>query len=424
MVFISRFIEQSHWERRLITILLLLLPWQTRWVWLPFGSSEYWDPYRTYSWYVSAVPVLVLLGFFLRRILLDWGVRDVSRVKLPLVHCVGIAGIASAALFVAWSQDVTTSLFFVSQWVLMTISALLLIWYAHTRVITGEFFVSRLTVSLSVVAGFAVAQFFTQIVPGSTLLGIASQNPLMGGASVLEIAGVRVLRAYGSFGHPNILGGYMVAGVLMLMHAWLLRMRLPSVWGVGWVLMMSALFVSFSRSAWIALVLGMAMLSYYYGRRTFIWWVGASTVMILLGVFFAPLVMLRIGGHERLEARAVSERIEGVREAVQLLPHIPYTGIGPGAYISVIARRDPYRAAWSYQPPHNVPLLVLVETGYIGLLLLVMGWVLLVYRNPVVASALLPIGLFDHYLWTLWSGMVLIMIWMVWVYIAPYQRRA
>jgi len=63
----------------------------------------------------------------------------------------------------------------------------------------------------------AIYQFFTQSIPASTLLGVSEKLSAVSGISVFETSAGRFLRAYGTFDHPNILAGYLVAALIITM---------------------------------------------------------------------------------------------------------------------------------------------------------------------------------------------------------------
>lgn len=71
-------------------------------------------------------------------------------------------------------------------------------------------------------AGLGIWQFFTQFAFGSKWLGLARHSPADLGASVIELiapdgVGERWLRAYGGLDHPNVLGGVLVIGILLIL---------------------------------------------------------------------------------------------------------------------------------------------------------------------------------------------------------------
>ncbi len=141
-----------------------------------------------------------------------------------------------------------------------------------------------------------------------------------------------------------------------------------------------------------------------------------------MGTLHADALMTRLGGEGRLERQSVEERRSQLAEAGTLLREHPVAGVGPGQMPAVLAARDAIaRSGWEYQPVHNVMLLVAVELGAVGLLLwLVIVWSALFsarrqhhdaesYRGAFTAMfvGLLVMGMFDHYLWSLWIGQLL-----------------
>ncbi|MBZ0296976.1 MAG: hypothetical protein K8L99_30730, partial [Anaerolineae bacterium] len=99
----------------------------------------------------------------------------------------------------------------------------------------------------------AVLQVANQGSIGLQALGEFRLDVDQTGISVVQAEGVRWLRPYALLPHPNVLAGFLVIGVLAT-SAWILRERR---WLFGTLLAglgLWALLLTFSRSAWIALV--------------------------------------------------------------------------------------------------------------------------------------------------------------------------
>src|SRR5690606_34838342 len=103
-----------------------------------------------------------------------------------------------------------------------------------------------------------LGQFFQQTDLGLEWLGELPLNPAFSGVTVLGARGTRWLRAYGLTTHPNQLGALLTALLLFLLPAWLTliqtgdsRRRLL-LYTTGIALGLAGLYVSFSRSAWLA----------------------------------------------------------------------------------------------------------------------------------------------------------------------------
>lgn len=109
----------------------------------------------------------------------------------------------------------------------------------------------------------------------------------------------------------------------------------------------------------------------------------------------------------------MEERAGGYGEAWQLFKKHPFLGVGLGSYtLAVHNEIDQSRPAWDYQPAHNVFLLMLTELGVIGVLVILFFCYLIGFK---ASRVLLPVfiifflfAVLDHYLWSLYSGLVLV----------------
>lgn len=110
--------------------------------------------------------------------------------------------------------------------------------------------VGALVASAVVQAVLAVGQFTFQqtLVQGVLHLPWLPSDASEGGAPVvLNAAGVRLLRGFGTFPHPNILGGYLALALVCLP---LLAQRSPRRWPLWWLIgtvLAAGLLASFSR---------------------------------------------------------------------------------------------------------------------------------------------------------------------------------
>jgi O-antigen ligase len=94
-----------------------------------------------------------------------------------------------------------------------------------------------------------------------------------------------------------------------------------------------------------------------------------------------------------------------VDNALAVLPRFFWQGMGPNDYLTVLGRIDPTSAG--VLPVHNAFLLVLIELGVVGAVLLFLPWLLTVVRgcnamfrrrlnmdsHRLAVCALLPVGL-------------------------------
>lgn len=258
----------------------------------------------------------------------------------------------------------------------------------------------------------AIFQHITQTVSPSTLLGVAWHVPWHGPAGVVEYAGGRLLRAYGTFPHPNVLGGYLALGLLVSLsevreNKWA-RAYTPAA-----ILCTVALLLTFSRSGILAAVFGSGLLLFgilvsphllkvVVPRLAFS--VGAALlVLIMLFPFFAG----RVAGTARLENRSLAERTTSLLQGKELWLDHALSGVGVGN--ATVALMQLPNAL--LEPPHAVPLIILVELGSVGFLvsLILLFQVLRrMERTPraiALVAALAVLAFLDHYLWTSVPGL-------------------
>ncbi len=264
--------------------------------------------------------------------------------------------------------------------------------------------------------------------PDSNLLGVAAKDAMTPGVAVVEFDEDRLLRAYGTFPHPNIFGGYVAFGIVAL--AWLARFVRGKHQLAGALLasglLGATLIVTFSRSAWLGLSVALLLLIGLMvwqrrlpPRRAIpVMALGLACILATLVVFHSQ-VFSRFDTSSRLEATSIEERASQYQTFGDVFWTAPLLGGGPSAYTFTLERLDPGQPVWAYQPIHNTFLLILAELGVVGLL----AFGFWVYRMDVIGhtharkpggmfaltigTCLLIIGLFDHYLWSLWPGLAL-----------------
>ncbi|MFC1702866.1 O-antigen ligase family protein [Patescibacteria group bacterium] len=287
---------------------------------------------------------------------------------------------------------------------------------------------AALTIGATAQAIFGLRQFFTQEVVGSTVLGVAPHTAADLGAFVVETPAGRWLRAYGTLPHPNMYGTYLAVGLLatiilfMIARSHRVRMLLTASIAV----MGAGLLVSFSRSAFLALLVGSVVLLVFSDVRTLFarrFAAGLIIVMsaaLVMGAIYPDVVTPRISGEGRLEEVSTGERLSQLDEAQMLFLAHPIVGVGMGQMpISLFFEQWDGRAGFYYQPVHIVPVLVVVELGLIGIFLWVLfirGIIVRVWKQRLELRdsaffvgfiALLTVSLVDHFVWSLWFGQVL-----------------
>ena len=287
-------------------------------------------------------------------------------------------------------------------------------------------------------AGFAIWQFIFQTSFANKWLGLAMHDPEVLGTSVLEtVSGTRWLRAYGSLDHPNLLGGYLCFGVLLLVFFRLKNKegdfefrfnKFIFIFLYYFILgiIFSALFFSFSRAAWFSLLFGLIIvfIILIYQRKYIAQKIFLKSVLFLGTVFFllfnqySQLVMTRLSDETRLEQKSNIERLESFEIAGSIIKKNFLFGTGIGNYgLAVKDEVISDQPSWYYQPVHNFYLLVFSEIGFFGglcIIILFLGFMYRTYKQKgdkeVVFVSLLfvlaGLGMLDHWLWSLHFGVL------------------
>jgi O-antigen ligase len=367
-------------------------------------------------------------------VLIGWpGLRKLwtSTQRRWLLSMIALAGIC--LLSIGWAAQPEIAAVFAIHTVLWILFAV--------RVACDD--LQPASIAVSLLAGLFVnslvglAQFAMQHSVGLAFLGELQLDPNIYGLSVVGDDSLRVLRIYGLSGHPNVIGGF--AAIALLWSVGLIarsrRRCLPIVlliWLIGWV----TLLLTFSRSAWLGLAIGLGSIAVLaWPRRSH--WRSYQRLIALGGIILIPIAALAIAfgpilidrltaSRSPLEYSSIADRIDLATIAAKLIAERPFTGVGLGNFqIASRALLDP-----STEPGwvHNVPLLIASELGLPGLLIWLIGIGLIliniinhyrrdeldIWRTVAAGSlvAILTIMLFDHYWWTssqgvyVWAGIV------------------
>lgn len=387
----------------LTLIFFTVLPFQTRWIYSdsPFSPDAEWGRQSLYvsELVLGALIILALAHAWKNRSVLKkeakkrktwWHVAAVV-LMLYLLRYVLFYGFISAQV-ITWLGFSTIAAVFVY-----------LDWMPRSAALRGAF------AGIALAALLGIFQFVDQSVVANKWLGIASAVPQEGGAAVIENEHGRFLRAYGPSPHPNIFGGYMALALVLALCAWQKPKVCKKKLGAFVIAISVALILSFSRGAWLAAAVGIGMAALKHKKKLAYPLLLATLPMLITVAATWPLVETRLGGTQRLEERSLQERSDSLKDGLVLLQDHPLTGVGLGMSALVLGENMDDRW-WMIAPPHNVVLVMALEVGLFGLLLigLVLSPLAKKYEFYVVAVPLLTAGMFDHYLWTFYPGIMLV----------------
>jgi O-antigen ligase len=278
-------------------------------------------------------------------------------------------------------------------------------------------------------------QFILSKSVGLWFLGETVFGPGTPGIAKVFINGTEFARAYGTMPHANILAGFLVLGLLALFYLFI-REGKPH-WRVleasGIFIVLTGLFLTFSRSGWITALTSIIFLITW---ELFADKERRRRVVHLLSVLLASCLFLFLvlgwaissRAHLSLSEEPVADRWAYDEIGTELIVSKPL-GVGMGnelfyAYHNDFFEKYNVNALGQWQPIHNLYLMVGSETGVLGLVSFLIFIVLLVLRslggggsrviNPelkvsvIMLLALLLFGLFDHFLWDLELGRLML----------------
>ncbi len=352
---------------------------------------------------------------------------------LPVTFLVLVAG----TLLSSFNDHALLIVYLVTMLHVASIVGMVLVVVWTARLHGRKFILVPFITGMVLVSLFGAYQYLAQTSPASTVFGLAQHSAqTLGDAVVLTSGGVRVLRSYGTFDHPNIFGGYLVVTLILLI--WLTkdstrqyRHHLYYLSAIPGVLLVW----TFSRSAWLALATVGALLAIRFRKQLVQFTKHVSykcvchrpgffaVVVVLAAIVFAwSPVSARLGfgyEHNRLEQMSIEQRLDAF-DRWRIIMQQHSSGVGFGAYTiaQMVLTDTVIEADVSPEPVHNSYLLALAELGVIQTMLLVVMILAVIRRlykqhrlillGALPLIALMVIGLFDHYLWSLHAGQVLL----------------
>ncbi len=413
-------------ERILIYVWGIMLPWQTIWIYRhAFINGSVWQ-YGTLGLYVgeAVLWVLCLVTFFNLR-------SDLVRVHLNkkklgsrLIFLFLFIAFPLYTLISAWwSPNIDISI----RHALYIIEGYLLLSTILVSRIPLRDWVGAVLVGAVVPSILGLWQWFSQSTISSTLFGLSEHVVSSPGTSIVasEYIG-RWLRAYGTFPHPNIFGGYLVFILLCTyifkLHAEKLRDRLAVV--VVHSLVVFALCATFSRSALLGYMFVCSGFFVYALKHHFRillpLFVATTLTVVCFGALYHDLWSTRAIPISISETRSIVERTDLLDVAWRLHLEQPAVGHGGGLFTHAWYIEDPQLPGYVYQPVHIVLFVILVEYGYLGALLAVLSagfFIIYGYRQQSGRTRILwafslfvpliVISFFDHYVFTLYPGIML-----------------
>lgn len=322
----------------------------------------------------------------------------------------------------------------------------------------------------------ALFQFIFQKSVGLFVLGESHIAPSILGVAKIEHAGEKLIRGYGTFSHPNILGAFLllalICGVFLLIfngekslfektkdtglfffikkELRALKLENFSIWTshivIGLLLIVSGIFVTFSRNAWLGLVIVLIFTTskwiiinrhlfpvfnqVFYGKNIpkekveispdqklllrdtlFL----GSLYVVLLLIFLSPFIADRICIKNcETASDAYQLRKDYLNTATKVIRDNPIWGVGPGNFV---VKFDDYShkklQEWEKQPVHSIYFLTTSEIGIVGLIALIyfviqnINYIIFKHSFGVLLATFFFMGIFDHFFTSTFQGQLI-----------------
>ena len=276
--------------------------------------------------------------------------------------------------------------------------------------ILNVFVISALFQAVIGIFQFALNSSLGLNILGETLLSTDLKN-----IAKITFGDNQHIRAYGLFRHPNIMAMFLSVSTLFLL-------QLKKKFKGNTILMYLLLFIlilatiiTFSRSAIIALTLATTFLVLKTSKKK-------ALSIIFIGIFISVLVLISLYSKYLLaDSSAIWERLQYIEIAKEMIFTNPL-GVGIAQFTQQMQNFSEIKLLpWQIQPVHNFYLLMISETGLLGLIFLVIGlWSLInrVLRKPkgmrhfslALLVFLLVVSIFDHYFLTSYQAQATLLI--------------
>ena len=456
-----------------VYLLVFLLPWQARMIYKTGElAGGFWE-YGTFALYGTEILLLILVVLNLIVWIKKTKEQKSKKTNMfnKLFSCFLVFLFMVACLTIFWAQDSWLVLFkFVTL-----LEGFMFFWLIISARVKFRKLAWAIVLSGLAQAGLGIWQFLGQEIVGNKWLGMATQIPMDGGVSVVGTVLRRWLRAYGSLPHPNILGGWLVVGLVLCVGLYEdAYRRLRVMWSEErnmkrekrkrdgflilnivillccYIVTLFGLLCTFSRGAWVAMTIAILLYCFiaFFGKYKIRRVVAVKLLIVgllivaVFGFTFSEPFLARVTGEGRLENKSIEERINGYKEAREILDQNWLGGVGLGNYTLYMYNRDVEQKNTGsfdsslhsslristlfrdYQPVHNLWLLVWAELGVFGLLffaaitLSIINYQLSIIRkikdnswtliSLMTLLTVIILSFFDHYFWSLYFG---VMVW-------------
>jgi len=243
-------------------------------------------------------------------------------------------------------------------------------------------------------------------------LGFLGESELLSGvigSSFISLSQGVFLRAYGTFPHPNVLAGFFLFALFVLLYLLLVSKKERRLIPLS-IAVISSIFIIFTFARLSIFLTVLIWLVFFMYKA----WELRKANFSILPLFFERSLNLFTSADT-----SIQDRVSLLKASFDMIKRDPL-GIGSSQFVANLKDYSLYTSSGItlLQPVHNIFTLVLVEHGFIGGLglIVLLGALFFgklfstkgIYRFVTIGAGILfvSIGMFDHYLITLPQGLV------------------
>lgn len=399
-----------------LKVFLIIFPFQIQT--LIFKSDAFSGQFNMFSSvFLNLSEIVLWLALFFYALHLVFGGKIKNKI-LNVQNFAVVLYFAAGVLSVFWAMDKMLSLILL----LKSLELLIVYFLLSERILPKKTILQYLMIGGLIQVMIGLGQYIKQGSLGLNFLGEPNLDASVLNVAKINLAGEKLMRAYGTFPHANVFGGYLVLllGVLCIdIKKENLHKKIPLI-----IAFLLGLLISFSRTAWLA---GLGFLIILFSQQS----VKINWKYLILGAVMLIFILVLFNLHTVILARitdlsgdAYAERALFADIGQKVFLQNPM-GIGLGNFASRMASfsSSPLQP-WLFQPVHNIFMLTFIEQGIIGGLFFIGLFIASArlcfsamkrllktekYQWKVWLACLFMLvilGMFDHYLYTIWSGQV------------------
>ncbi len=419
-------------SKNLFYLFVFLLPWQTIYLIQEKFVQEKWQ-YASWGIYLFEIVLFFSLFFFF----LSCSWTKIKKIILLIFSqkyfWIGLLFFVWLVFSILWSTNKVLSYHYLLLFLILFLVFLFLFYFKNE--------ISFLSISLLFIFSLTLhsligeQQFFQQNTWSNKWLGISSHSLDFGGTAKLNVNGIKYLRAYGGFNHPNIFGGFLAISLLLLLVLFFYSQTIKEkiVLLIIFLIQFFSFLATFSRSSWLGFTVGLLILIFLLNKNIHrsLSFIFKKIYPLLLASFFVIFYFIShyyFLFNQRFsldisQQTSLTQRWDYKKQAWNIFQKHPWKGIGLNNYVIYLYQHQatPSIPIWQWQPVHNIYLLILTEIGIIGVFLLILFFyfIFINFRKKnkpsnissitTLASlgTLITIGFFDHWIWTQISGFLL-----------------